>query len=74
VRDWLTKRTRGRLWLLVVLAALWFLLLIQALAMSSPSQWSVPGAVYWLVVQLALVGAAVATWHRRRDARSQNVS
>ena len=67
MRDALTKPTRGRIALWLVLAFLWFLFLPQDLAMDPDHKhFSWPGAVFWALVLVWLVVMAIATYRRRR--------
>jgi hypothetical protein len=63
----LTRPTTGRLTLWIVLAALWFLFLVQAVAMLSIDEISIPGALFWAVVQGWLLWMAWRTRRRRRS-------
>jgi uncharacterized membrane protein YhaH (DUF805 family) len=68
----LTKPTRGRVALWLILSVLWLLFLAQALfPPTNHPKFSVGGAVFWAVVQVGLFWAALTTWRRRRrDANS----
>jgi hypothetical protein len=61
----LTKPTAGRFVLWVVASVLWFLLLVQALAMQDLEDTYVPGAIFWAVVQGWFIWLAWRTWKRR---------
>jgi hypothetical protein len=64
----LTKPTRGRLALWLVLAFLWFVFLPQELAMRPRhGHVGVVGAVFWAVV---LAGLLVCAWMTRRRRRA----
>jgi uncharacterized membrane protein YhaH (DUF805 family) len=66
----LTRPTRGRLTLWIVLAVLWFLFLPQYLVMSErPSEPSVAGVVLWVAVLGWLVTCAAITWKKLRAIR-----
>jgi hypothetical protein len=64
--DNLTKPTRGRLTLWVVLSVVWCWFLVQALAMQPIKDTYVPGAIFWAVVQGGLVWLAWRTRSRIR--------
>jgi hypothetical protein len=68
---WLTTPTRGRVALWIVLAGLWFLFLPQQLAMAGGSKVSVPGALFWAVVLVWLIGCALITSRRYRRVRQE---
>ena len=70
-RPWLTKGTRGRLALWIVLSLLWFLFLPNYFASAPPhSHVSVPGAIVWAVVLVLLLGGAWVTGRRLRASRA----
>jgi hypothetical protein len=67
----LTRPTRGRLALWLVLAVVWFLFLPQDLAMDPHHRHlSWPGVVLWVVVLGWLLSCALITQRRLRGARS----
>jgi hypothetical protein len=65
----LTKPTRGRLTLWLILALLWLLFLPQALWPPTTARVhvSVGGVMFWAVVQLGLLWLTWMTWRRRRS-------
>jgi glucose dehydrogenase len=65
----LCRPSRGRLALWMALTTLWLLILVQALAMQPISRTSIPGAIFWALVQVWLIWMATMTWRRRRAAR-----
>lgn len=62
----LTEPTRGRVALWISLSVLWALFLPQQIA-KDPNfdNFSIPGAIFWVIVLAALVGMAVTTSRRR---------
>jgi uncharacterized membrane protein len=66
----LTRPTRGRIALWATLSVLWFLFLVQDLAMDPDQrQFSWVGAVLWAVVLAWLVTCLILTWRRYRARR-----